>query len=478
MKTVIIGAGELGRLLSLVLYWRKHDITVVDHDVDQLNRLAQSVDVKSVLGSCTSVKVLKEAEIEHADFFLAISGNEAANIISCKIASKFNPRKMKRICRLYSSDSFSEEDGVKPNDFGIHETFSTSEEVSRQISAVLDNRYLLEKILFGQSGALDEDKKMQMDPGDEACMATLKISGDSKLLNTPMKAMSLLRDCHVRIATVFRNGQTVFTDGETFLFPGDRIYVAGKNRDVDSFINNAFSEGRTDRGRIVIAGSSDDIGLLLARDAVAKGYEVTLIVMGKMQENRVLDGLQKVESNVIVLYGDPTTESLLEEAGVDSANAFIAVTDDDEANVLSCILAKQQGAAKVIVVTHKPEYLGIVPRLDLIDCSFSTTLTSVNTIFRSLNKGILPCDANLLKFGVGIAEYKIAKKSILVGKRLSDRPSPLPPGISLAFLFRSNGELVSPTGTTVLMAGDTVVTIVSENSGKELEKLFSGEAVK
>ena len=210
-------------------------------------------------------------------------------------------------------------------------------------------------------------------------------------------------------------------------------------------------------------------GMLLAKKAARSGYDVRLIEPNKRLAESVLDELK---NGVMLMHGDPTDEELLEEAGVSVADVFVSAADDDENNILSCIIAKRMGAGKVVALTHKPEYIRIVPTMDLIDCGFSATLTSVNTILRLLGGGALRLDANLMNFGARLAEFKISSRSPLVGKPLKD--CVLPPCTVLALIFRGT-EVITPTGMTCLEQGDTVITIVTRDTAKRLEPLFPKE---
>ena len=208
--------------------------------------------------------------------------------------------------------------------------------------------------------------------------------------------------------------------------------------------------------------------MMLAQKAASAGYDVRLIEPNRRLAESVLDDL---ESGVILMHGDPTDEELLEEAGVGGADVFVSAADDDE-NSLSCFISKRMGAGKVVALTHKPEYIRIVPTMDLIDCGFSATLTAVNTVLRYLGGGALRLDANLMNFGARLAEFKITSRSPLVGIPLKD--CVLPPCTVLALIFRGE-EVITPTGTTCLQLGDTVVTIVTRDTAKRLEPLFPKE---
>ena len=453
MKIIVIGAGELGRLLAKTLCEQNHDVVILDSDYEELDRLGEKVDIQRICGECTSIEVLKKAGIEDVDALIAVSGDEAANILSCQIASRFGVKQT--ICRLFRSDSISEADGISHEDFGIWRTFSTPESSVRKIYEVLNNNAVLEKIRFGHP---------------DACMAIVRISSSSQLLGMRLRdiACGSIFD-NVRIAAVLHGDQFLIPYGNTILGKDDKIYVAGRRDYVEACIDWVTSDSeQIKHGRVVIAGAGVT-GMMLAQKAASAGYDVRLIESNKRLAESVLDDL---ESGVILMHGDPTDEELLEEAGVGGADVFVSAADDDENNILSCIISKRMGAGKVVALTHKPEYIRIVPTMDLIDCGFSATLTAVNTVLRYLGGGALRLDANLMNFGARLAEFKITSRSPLVGIPLKD--CVLPPCTVLALIFRGE-EVITPTGTTCLQQGDTVVTIVTRDTAKRLEPLFPKE---
>ena len=450
MKFIIVGAGELGCLLASTLLERKHDVILLDNSPEELERVSSKLDVMTVEGSCSSVAALKEAGAESADTLFAVSGDEAANILACQIASRLGVKNT--ICRLYRSDAFSEEDGIGASTFGIWRTFSPPEVCAVKIADVLACEILLEKIHFSSR---------------EAQMAVIEIERSSILAGVPIKDIPGSSDIlqSIRFAAILRGQDVLAPHGDTILAPGDKVYVAGKRENVDEFLQWLMPSSSGFLRRLVISGS-DETGRILAHRALEAGFEVRFIEpdLKKCEELQDL-----FPSSIMMLNGDPTEEEILEEAGVGAADVFVNVSPDDENNILSCILAKRMGARKVISLTHKPEYVKIVPALEMIDCAFSATLVSVNSILRLLDGGAMRVDAILQRFRANLSEFRISARSPLCGKRLGD--CRLPPSLILALVFR-NGEVLTPSGSTVLEKDDVAVAIVAQEGIREIEALF------
>ena len=171
----------------------------------------------------------------------------------------------------------------------------------------------------------------------------------------------------------------------------------------------------------------------------------------------------------MVLHGDPTDESLLDSAGISASDVFVSVTQDDEENILSCIIAKRLGAKKVVSLTHRPEYIRIAREMGPIDCAFSATLVAANSVLRLLEGGNKRVDVQLQSFKAAISEFRISGSSPLCGKTLS--AAKLPASLVLALVFRGS-EIFAPAGDTVLLEGDIVVAVVTRDTMRTLDKLF------
>ena len=449
MRIIIVGAGELGCLLAARLCARnEHDITVVDASGDQFDRLREKLDLMLVEGSATDVSLLKRVGIESADLLFAVSGDEHANMVACQIARSFGVENT--ICRVYSLASFSEEDGITPETFGIAKVFSSPDECARKVMDVLYNRDVLEKIRFSNPAAL---------------MEVVDITPSSMLAGVRIKdfpGTDILRQ--VRLAALVRDQRFIIPHGDTIIVPGDRIYVAGAEDKLNNFVG-LVSEENSQIKRVVISGASK-AGETLAKQLLAAGYEIRFVEKDKLRGEHLLDILPP---GLIVIHGDPTDEEVMEEAGIPNCDAFVSVDENDESGILSCIMAKRLGAKKVIAVTHKPEYISIVPAMEVIDCGFNSTLVSVNALFRLMGNGTYQIDAKLQRFHANLKEFRVSERSRLCGTSLAE--CKLPPSTVFALLFRGD-EVITPSGTTVFQPGDIAVAIATPETAKALEPYF------
>ena len=449
MKIIVTGAGELGRLLASVLSEEDHDVVIVDSDADEVARISDRFDGMAIEGSCSSVEILKQAGVGNADALLAVSGDEAANILACQIANKLGVKHT--ICRLYSNDCFSREDGISPATFGLWRTFSSPEEAAEKILAVLASPITLESLTFSHP---------------DAAMLVLEITRSSILQGVRIRDIpgpELLRK--IRFAALVRDRQLLIPHGDTLLIPGDHVYVAGRKEDIDAFVDWATPENAGKPSRIIVSGD-DDTSVILSRRARELGFGVRMIVRDEKTGERIQD---EIPPGIMVLHGDATDESLLENAGIEASDVFISVAQDDEDNILSCIIAKRLGAKKVISLTHRPEYIRIAREMGPIDCTFSATLVAANSVLRLLEGGNTCVDVQLQSFKAAISEFRISRSSPLCGKTLSDVK--LPASLILALVFRGS-EIFAPAGGTVLLEGDVVVAVVTRDTMRTINRIF------
>ncbi|OVE81769.1 Trk system potassium transport protein TrkA [bacterium M21] len=451
MKILILGAGELGKKLAQILSNDRHDLVLVDNQDKTLGHILNRHDVMVVQGNVASIESLKEAGIKEADLLLAVSGDEAANVLACQIAQHF--KVPKAICRLYSADFFSDEDGFTPSSLGISSVIIPNEECVRKILNVIGSPNVVDKIKFSNK---------------EAIMTAVDLPADSRLCGVELKnfpAPELLT--HVRFSAIIRNRKMVIPLGDTVFMADDEVYIAGPKDKVATMIEWLTPTHKSNR-RIIIAGATS-IGKQLAKRLQNDGYEIRVIEKDGAAGERLLNDFPK---HLMVIHGDPNGSDILSEAGVENCDTFISTLKDDEDNILSCILARKLGARKVISVTNKAEYIDIVPEMDMIDTGFSTTLSAVNSVLRDadINPVSVGIDAVLHRFNAFVYEFKVTAESPICNLAIKDCKFPKAAVFSL--IFRGEQVFV-PTGDLVIEAGDVVAIIAEPETAKALKPLFA-----
>jgi trk system potassium uptake protein TrkA len=334
----------------------------------------------------------------------------------------------------------------------LHNVVIPAGECVQKIMNVLDNKIIVERILFSNPDAIMT--AFEVLPSSPIAGARLKDIANPDLLDT------------VRFAAVLRDRQHIIPHGDTIIVPGDKVYVAGQREKVASMVR-WNSPDNSDINRVAIAGATR-IGKELARRLFDEGYNVRLIEKDFKTGAHLLDDLK---AGIMVINGDPTDKEVLVEAGVDASDAFVSALDDDEDNILSCIMAKELGAKKVVTVTNKAEYVNIIPAIDMIDSGFSSSLVAVNTVLRQLDAEAetVSVDAILNRIDAYVFEFKVHSGSQVCGKCINEIKFPL--STVLAVVFRK-GNVISAAGNLRLEENDTVATVTTYDKLKALEPLF------
>ncbi|OGV51844.1 MAG: hypothetical protein A2017_19070 [Lentisphaerae bacterium GWF2_44_16] len=450
MKIIIVGAGELGQYLTSILIHDRHDIIAVDLSDDILDRLKENYDIMTVHGNGCLLSTLRKCGLGDADLLVAVSGDEAANILSCQIASHFGAGNT--ICKLNSVDFFPEKSGFKPSDLKLKHILVPAAECVDKIVNVLDNKIILDQIAFSNPNAL---------------MTLFEIGPSSPLAGLRIKDFPVLDLINsVRFSAIIRDRQHIIPHGDTTIVQGDRIYAAGPRDKVMSMIN-WVSPDNSSISTVIIAGTTI-IARKLASELCGKGYEVRVIEKDRARAEAFLDGFPY---NLIMINGGPTEKEVMTEAGINSCDAFVSALNDDEENILSCILAKKMGAKKVITVTNKSEYVDIVPAMDMIDCGFNSSLVAVNSILRIPEiENYFSIDAILHHINAYLYEYKVQAGSPACGRTIDEIK--FPKSVVIALVFRRD-EVISASGGLRIMADDIVATIATLDMIKTTAPFFS-----
>ena len=449
MKIIIIGAGELGRLLAAHFSAARHDVTLIDSSPHGVDDLHDKLDVMTLHGSATDVRLMQEAGIARTDVFLAVSGDEASNVLACQIARHFGVGQV--ICRLYSTELFDESAGLTQESYGLGRTFSSPAECATKVLDVLPRRMILDDARLSHP---------------EAGITTICIEEESplagqKIMELPWREIME----NIRFAALVRGQHLMIPHGQTKLQEGDKLYVAGRRRDIQAFLECISPKTLTRHSLVVISGATR-LGKLIADGALEQGREVRLIEPSEEKGEAIL---AQLPASCKVIVGSATDEDILREAGIEKCDTFIGAEENDEGNILGCILAKRLGAGKVVAVTHKPEYISIVPAMEVIDCGFNTTLVSANAVFHLMNAGNFRMDSRLLASQAYLTEFALKPTSRLNGKRIMD--CQLPPELILALLFRGT-DILTPAGRTVLQAGDVLAAVVTPSLEAKVQALF------
>jgi len=456
MKILILGAGRVGTSVAENLVSEQNDITVIDTHAEGLRYLQERFDLRVVQGDGTQVSVLRAAGIEDADMLIACAAFDSANLVACKIARvMFNvPR---RIARMRSPE-FAEHDILLGDEgFCVDAVISPERSVTNYLHSLIEFPEALQVVEFA---------------GGRVSVLTVRVGHGSPMAHHSLHTLrDAWPDVSARVVDVVRDGRPVQAESRTVIQPGDEVVLIVDTRHARRAIRQLRAAEKSVR-RIMIAGGGN-IGMRLARTLAADNYSVRLI---ERDAARCEYLATQLPNNVLVLHGSGTDESLLSRENIDDMDAWIALTSDDEDNIMSSLLAKRLGARKVIALINRMAY-GELMQGSHIDIAISPSHATMSELLRHVRRGDVVV-AHRLRQGVAEALEAIAhgdrSTSKVVGRSVSEIK--LPRGASIGALVRGE-DIIMPDANTVIQADDHVIVFVpSRQQMARVEKLFQVSA--
>ncbi|KAA0445757.1 MAG: Trk system potassium transporter TrkA [Candidatus Thioglobus sp.] len=452
MKILILGAGQVGS--SLAKYLSKDDeneITIVDKDRTNLSDLARHLDIKTVCGYASYPNILEEADIREADIVIAVTKSDEGNILACQIAHTIYKVK-KKIARIRTGEYLGNDDfkAIIPIDFVI-----TPEELVTNFVKRIVEEPGAERVFEFENGLVQ--------------LVETKAYGGTPIVGHPIKELHkhLLKTC-VRIVSIYRNGKAIPAYGDTVIKDGDRVYFVTKKDSVAKVLRE-FRRLDKPYKNIMIAGGGL-IGVNLAK-FLEKEHNVHVIELDKNRVEEIADELE----NTVVLRGNASDEELLKEEGIEDTDLFLALTDSDEINVLSSILAKRLGAHKTIALVKRNIYEDLATQNDYVDIVISPDQITTSGILSHIRKGDTMKVHSLRKGSAEALEIIVhgdKNHSDVIGRTIAQIG--LPEGVVIGSIVRGE-EVIMPSKNFVIEEFDHVVLVLSDVSKiHQIEELFEG----
>jgi trk system potassium uptake protein TrkA len=451
MNIVIAGAGTVGVNLAAKLSQEGHDLFLIDSDTARLKSAEESLDIKTIVGDITSVESLRNAKIEEADLLIAVTNTDAINILACQLASKLGAKK--NIARIRNSGCFQDPSVLTPYDAGIDSVIFPEREVAREILQLLFRAYATEVVTFF-------DEKMEV--------VGLIVAEDSILIGKSRTEMQELSEKKFSLVGIVREDEGIIpVDWDGTFQPGDKIYVVSLSEDMPEVVEDLGFRVKKLSNIFIYGGST--VGLNLAKNLENSKVQARILEPSRARSHELAYELKKV----LVLQGEGTDSSLLEGEGIEEADVFAAVTDNEETNLLSCILAKQMGAAKSIALVTKPDYVPLISALD-VDAVISKRLITINRIMQFVRRGEVVSVSELSEEKMEAIEFRITNNTIVSGMELSSNEfkERFPQNALIGGIQLESGEVRIPDDNTELNVGDRVMVYCSPAAVKEVEKIF------
>jgi trk system potassium uptake protein len=454
MKIIILGAGQVGRTAAYHLAREPaNEVTVVDIKDELLRDLQDRIDIRTIAGSATQPSILEAAGAREADIFIALTNSDEVNMTACQIAWSLFNKDATRIARIRSADFtrhrklFQDEDRA----FAVDVPISPEQLVTDHIVRLIQYPGALQVLDFA-------DGRVRL-VGVKALRGGALVGQQLKQLSTHIKGHD------ARVAAIYRDGQSVKPTGDSVIEHGDEVFFIAAREDI-RLVMNEMQKLEDPVRRIVIAGGGN-IGFSLAQRLEGE-HQVKLIERDQRRARRISEQL----SNTIVLSGDAADEELLLEENIDSADIFIAVTNAEEANILSAMLAKRLGCHKVVALINRPAYVELMES-GSIDVALSPQQVTIGSLLAHVRRGDVVRVHSLRRGAAEAIEavaHGIQGEGRVIGRRIEDIP--LPAGTTIGAIVRGDQVIIAHHDTVIHRDDHVILFLTDRRYVEVVEKLF------
>ncbi len=449
MRVLVVGAGEVGFHLARRLSEEDHDVVVVENDPDRVDRVGEQLDVLVVQGNGASLRVLQEAGLRGTDLLLAVTSKDEVNLIACLAASRLDVAF--RAARI-SNPEYHEADSVLSRDeLGVDLMINPEQECAWEAFQLLSSEAANDLVKF--AGGRLQLVGLRVREGATVAGKTL-VELDRELSGRRYTTVAIVHE---------EDGRTEIPSGDSRIEVGDQIYLLGPAEEMAAIPALAGYERHRLR-RVMIAGGSREAVYLAGYLAE---HDVACTILDEDRER--CRELAEALPEALVLHGDATDLDLLRMEGVEGIDGFVAFTGQDETNILSSLLAKDQGAHKVISLIDRVQYVPLVSRVG-VDAAVSPRMSTANAILRYVRRGNVRRVATLKGIEAEAMEVVVGQDAAVAGQPFRDVDFP-DRGVVGAIL--RDGEVVIPRGGDAVRPGDRVIVFTFPEAVAAFEELFA-----
>ncbi len=455
MNIIILGSGQVGRSIAEILSREENDITVVDRDHKILQTMQDRMDIRTVPGDASSPDALAQAGAEDADLILAVTNSDEVNMVACQVAHSLFHTPTK-IARIRSADFLGHPELFCKNSIPIDVIISPEQILTNQIQRLIEYPGALQVIDFAQG-------KIRL-VGLRAYYGGALVGHELRELKDHLPSVK------TRVAAIYRQDRAIIPTGKTIIEADDEVFFIATQEDIKLVMQELRSI--EEAGKKVFIAGAGNIGLRLAQSLEQTGFQVKLVERDPERARRVSEKLE----NTVVLQGDAADEELLKQENIDSMELFCSLTNEDEANILSSMLAKRLGARRAMAIVNRSAYIDLIES-SVLDIAISPRLSTVSALLSHVRRGDVVA-AHSLRRGVAEAIEAIAhgdrKTSKVVGRKL--REIKLPEGATIGAIMR-NDELIDLSRDAQVEDGDHIIVFVIDKSRiPDVERLFQVSA--
>jgi trk system potassium uptake protein TrkA len=450
MKIIILGAGQVGSNLAEHLVREGNDLTVVDVNADKLAALQDRFDLRTVWGQASHPSILRQAGADDADMLVAVTLNDETNIVACKLAGTlFNiPTK---IARIRSLDYMKHPELFGPDNFAVDHVIAPEQEITDYLRKLIDYPEALQVVDFG---------------GGRARLVAVRARAGGPLVGHELRDLKKhLPGLEARVAAIFRRDRTIVPEGRTVIQNDDEIFFIAATENIRAVMKELRRSDKSVRRVMIIGGGN--IGRRLAASLEAD-YEVKLIDHNK----KTTEQLSRTLKHTLVLTGNGTDEDLLLSENIEDMDVFCALTNDDEDNIMSSLLAKRLGARKVIALINRATYVDLLQGGE-IDIALSPAQATIGPLLTHIRRGDMAVVHSLRRGATEALEAVVhgdVKASKLVGRCIEEVR--LPEGVSIGAILRGDQVIIAHHDTPIEPEDHLVLFVPNKQLIPKVEKIF------
>lgn len=450
MRVLILGAGQVGSTVAETLVDEENDVTIVDSDAVALQALEDRLDLRAIQGHAANPAVLEAAGARQADMLLAVTSNDETNMVACQIAYALFHTPT-RIARVRQQAYLEAEELFERQAFHIDVLINPEQLVTDYIQKLILYPGSLQVLDFADGRV----KLVAMHADEGGPMVGSRLAAIRE--HIPKQ--------DTRVAAIYRDGESISPTGDTVIEANDEVFFLAAKPDIRKVMSE-FAPSQKSVKRVVIAGGGN-IGMRLAA-ALEGQYNVKLIERSVERAQYLAEELK----NTLVFVGNGADEELLDAESIENTDVFCAVTNDEEANILSAMLAKRRGAKRVMAIINRASYVELVQLSD-IDVAVSPKLATISRLLSHVRQGDVVIGHSLRR---GVAEaieavaHGDAEHSQVVGKAIGDIV--LPPGTTIGAVVREEQVLISHHDIVIQTGDHMILFMVDKRHIKAVEALF------
>lgn len=448
MRIIIIGAGEVGYNIAKKLSLEQKDVILIDNDYSKIAHANEMLDAQVILGNGSSPEILSKAKIREADMLIAVTDSDETNMLACLFAYSFN-RETVKVARIRNQTYLSNQEILEKSGIKIDLVINPERVVAQSLLKLLHTPGATNVVDFAEG---------------KVKLYGVKITRKSPIVG---KKLTSLRDIFpehkVLVTAISRKRKVIVPRGNDVIKPYDEIFLICNPNRISSVMKTLGKSYEAPK-RVMIMGG----GVIC--DHIAEELEKTnittkIIDLSKRRCKNLSDRLKKA----IILYGDGTDQNLLEQENITDADVFMALTHEDDKNLLAALQAKRLGAKRVFALINKTEYIPIVSSID-IDVVISSRMIAVSNILQFVRRGIVLAVTELRDEMAEAIDMIVMENSKLVGKPIN--AIDFPKGALIGAIER-NKEIIIPTGDDSIMAGDRLFIIATQDAIAKIEKVMA-----